>query len=410
MEDVWQPEALRNRRLEQLQATMNDYVEKNTVQIEGNLPVFFGHVAATLDRTFPDLDDRSYDDFIDGITFTLLNVTREAPTVEFLEKTLRHAMGNKRRRRGRATLDVVVALKLIDTGNYVMAIDYLMRYRNYDGRVNAAIAYSHYALSQGTAREQGLRPNDRELHAREEMLNLARSCAPLDRLGVFDRKDARLNRIFWFMLDLAFTWFPGEPEFYHIGIVRAKHEGDIERRRHLLDLATERFSDNKYFLVEAFNTSIEQRNGSGAAAIVKQMMQQYPEDHEPIYFGLKLAILGSQPGSYANFRKLAILKQFPQRLLLLLDAALEVMCNRKAEAQLCFPEVKKASSGQGHYVMALEYILRDFVEGDEDRTKRARSAFFASVDQYCMLALKIGEARAAFGLQSDNPGIPSEKT
>ena len=158
MEDVWQPEALRNRRLEQLQATMNDYVEKNTVQIEGNLPVFFGHVAATLDRTFPDLDDRSYDDFIDGITFTLLNVTREAPTVEFLEKTLRHAMGNKRRRRGRATLDVVVALKLIDTGNYVMAIDYLMRYRNYDGRVNAAIAYCHYVLSQGTAREQGLRP------------------------------------------------------------------------------------------------------------------------------------------------------------------------------------------------------------------------------------------------------------
>jgi len=42
--------------------------------------------------------------------------------------------------------------------------------------------------------------------------------------------------------------------------------------------------------------------------------------------------------------------------------------------------------------MALEYILRDFVEGDEDRTKRARSAFFASIDRYCMLALKIGEA------------------
>ena len=392
MEDVWQPEALRNRRLEQLQATMNDYVEKNTAQIEGNLPVFFGHVAATLDRTFPGLDDRSYDDFIDGITFTLLNATREAPTGEFLEKTLRHAMGNKRRRRGRATLDVVVALKLIDTGNYHQAIDYLVRYRNYDGRVNAAIAYCHYVLSQGGGREQGLRPNDRELHAREEMLNLARSRAPLDRLGIFDRKDARLNQIFWFMLDLAFTWFPGEPEFYHTGIVRARHEGDVERRRHLLDLATERFPDNKYFLVEAFNANIEQRNGGGAAAIVKQMMQQYPEDHEPIYFGLKLAILGSQPGSYASFRKLAILKQFPRHLLLLLDAVLEVMCNHKNEAYLCFLEAKKASSGREHYITALEYVLRDFVEGDEDRAKRARTAFFTSVDQYCMHALRIGEA------------------
>lgn len=83
MEEAWQPEALRNRRLEQLRATMDDYIAKNTGLVEGNLPVFFGHVAATLDKTFPDLDDRTYDDFIDATAFTLLNVTREAPTTEF---------------------------------------------------------------------------------------------------------------------------------------------------------------------------------------------------------------------------------------------------------------------------------------------------------------------------------------
>jgi hypothetical protein len=391
MEDAWQPEALRNRRLEQLRTTMNDYIEKNIDQVEGNLPVFFGHVAATLDRTFPGLDDGSYDDFIDAVTFTLLNTTRAVPTAELFEKILRHAMGNKRRRKGRATLDVAAGLKLIDTGNYYQAIEYLARYRNYDGRVNAAIAYSYYALSLATSGKPGLRPNDMELHAREEMLNISRSRAPLNRLRVFDRRDARLNLIFRFMLDLAFTWFPSEPEFYHIGIVRARHEGDIERRRHLLDRATERFPDNKHFLAEAFNAYVEQRNGSSAAAVVKQMMQQYPEDHEPIYFGLKLAILGSQPGSYASFRKLALLKQFPRHLLLMLDAVLEVMCNHKTESYLCFEEAKKASSGWDYYVTILEYILRDFIEGDADRAKRARSAFFTSVDQYCTHILKIGK-------------------
>ncbi len=391
MGDAWQPEALRNKRLEQLRATMDDYIVKHTDQVEGNLPVFFGHVAATLDKTFPDLEDSVYDDFIDATTFTLLNATHEAPTVEFLEKTLRHAIGNKRRRKGRATLDVIVALKLIDTGNYYQAIEYLTRYKNYDGRINTAIAYSYYALSLATNRKQGIRPDDLELRAREEMLNFSRIRAPLNRLGIFDRKDTRLNSIFWFMLDLAFTWFPSEPEFYRIGISWTKHEGNAERRQHLLAHATERFSNNRYFLTEAFNTRVELRNGSGAAAIVKQMMQQYPDDHEPLYFGMKLAILGGQPKSYASFRKLAILKEFPRHLLLILDTVLEVMCNHKTESYLCFEEAKKASPVRDYYIAALEYILRDFIEGDEDRAKRARSAFFTSVDQYSMQILKIRE-------------------
>ena len=390
MEETWQPEALRNRRLEQLRATMDDYIVKNIEQVEANLPIFFGHVAATLDRTFPDLDDRTYDDFIDATTFTLLNAMREAPTGESLEKILRHAMGNKRRRKGRATLDVIVGLRLIDTGNYLQAIEYLARYRAYDGRIAAAIAYSYYALSLAS-RKQSLRPDDLELHAREEMMNLSRTRAPLNRLGIFDRKDNRLNAIFWFMLDLAFTWFPSDPEFYRIGISRARYEGDTERRQHLLARATERFSDNRFFLTEAFNTRVEMRNGSGAAAIVKQMMQQYPDDHEPLYFGMKLAILGAQPRSYASFRKLAILKEFPRHLLLMLDAVLEVMCNRKTESYLCFEEAKKAAPGRDYYIAALEYILRDFIEGDEDRARRARIAFFTSVDQYSMQYLKIRE-------------------
>jgi len=389
MEGAWQPEALRTRRLEQLRATMDDYIEKNIAQVEGNLPVFFGHVATTLDRTFPDLDDRSYDDFIDATTLTLLNATREIPTPEFLEKILRHAMGNKRRRKGRATLDVIVGLKLIDSGNYYQAIEYLTPHKGYDGRINAAIAYCYYALSLAKNQKSRVRPDDLELHAREEILNISRVRAPLNRLGLFNRKDSRLNTIFWFMLDLAFGWFPSEPEFYRMGITKTKDDGEIERRNLLLTHATERFSDDRFFLAEAFNTHVELRNGSGAAAVVKQMMQQYPDDLEPLYYGMKLAILGAQSRSYASFRKLAILKEFPRYLLLALDTVFEVMCNHKSESYFCFEEAKKASPGRDYYIMTLEYILRDFIEGDEERAKRARSTLFTSVDQYCMQVLKI---------------------
>jgi len=300
-------------------------------------------------------------------------------------------MGNKRRRKGRATLDVIVALRLIDSGNYYQAIEYLMPHRSYDGRTNAAVAYCYYALSLAKNQKSRLRPDDLELHAREEMLNVSRVRAPLNRLALFNRKDNRLNTIFWFMLDLAFTWFPSEPEFYRMGITKTKDDGDIERRNHLLAHATERFSDDRFFLAEAFNTRVELRNGSGAAAVVKQMMQQFPNDLEPLYYGMKLAILGSQPKSYANFRKLAILKEFPRHLLLMLDAVFEVMCNHKMESYVCFEEAKKASPGREYYIMALDYILHDFIEGDEERAKRARSTFFTSVDQYCMRVLKFRE-------------------
>lgn len=104
---------------------------------------------------------------------------------------------------------------------------------------------------------------------------------------------------------------------------------------------------------------------------------------------MKLAIFGAQPKSYATFRKLALLKEFPRSLLLMLDTVFEVMSNRKTESYICFEEAKKVAPGREYYTTALEYILRDFIEGDEERARHARSAFFMSVDQYCVQALKI---------------------
>ena len=393
MEGIWRSKVPGNRRLEQLQATMNSYIEKNIARVEANLPVFFGHVTATLDKTFPNLDDRAYDDFIDAITGTVINATREAPTAEYFEKILRHAMRGKRRKRERTTLDVIVALRLLDAGNYHLATDYLMRHRNYDGRINAAIAYCYHIQSRAVNGEQGAQSSDMEIRAREEMLYLARSRPPLTRLGVFDRNGTRLHQIIWSMFDLALTWFPSESGLYRIGILQTKHENDLEHRQRLLGHAIKQFPDNKFFLAEAFDTCIELRKGSEAAAIVKQMLQQYPNDHDTLYFGLKLAILGAQPEPYANFRKLAIIKGFPKCPLLLLDTVLEIMCNHKAASYLCFEEAKKIASARDYYITALDYILRDYIDGGEGREIRAKSAFITSVDRYCMRVLKIGEDR-----------------
>ncbi len=395
MATAWQPEAIQNRRLEQLKASMNDYIDKSIDTIETNLPIFFGHVAAALDKSFPSLPDRTYDEFIDAVTLKLLNTTRQQPDVEFLEKVLRHAMGNKRRRQGRATLDIIAGLKLVNSGNYGQGLEYLLKYRNLDARINTAIAYSFYR--QGHQRmlvnqpAKAMRPRDMELHAREEMIALVRANPPINRLKIFNYNDSHLDKIFWFMHERALEWFPSEPAFLRLGIRKARLDGDLQRRKYLITLATERFHDDKQFLTEAFTFEIEQRNGTGAAAIVKQMMQQYPDDREPIYFGMKLAIFGAQPSSYYSFRKLAILKEFPERLLLLLDTAFELMCGRQSEAVLCYEEAKKAFGRRNHFMTALDYVFRDTLDDDAERAKRARGSLITSIDHFCMQALGINQ-------------------
>jgi hypothetical protein len=393
MGDEWQPDAILNRKLDQLKESMFDYIEKNIEKIDSSLPVFFGHVAATLDKSFPMISDALYDEFIDAITYKILNTTPNAPGAEYMEKVLRHAMGNKRRRGGRATLDIIAGLKLISSGNYTGATEYLVKYRNFDTAINTAIAYCYYRLSlqRGTSGQgqKVMRPNDMELRAREEMLALARAPPPVNRLKSLDIKESQLTLMFWFMMDLASEWFPSEPQFLMIALKKARRDGDIERRRRFIAIATEHFHDNRHFLMESYAFYIEQRNGSGAASIVKQMMQQFPDDRIPIYFGMKLAIIASQPDSYSSFRKLAILKEYPGYLLQMLDVTFQAMANRNNEAFICFEEVKAGSGKRNHYISALEYILRDALEGDEERAKRAKNTLFNSIDQYCMQVLGI---------------------
>jgi hypothetical protein len=86
---TWQPEAPGSGRPEHLQATTNECIEKKIDRVEGNLPVFCGHVAATLDRISPGQDDRSYGDSVDAVTLTLLNTMHET----LRQSTLKRSSG-----------------------------------------------------------------------------------------------------------------------------------------------------------------------------------------------------------------------------------------------------------------------------------------------------------------------------
>ena len=52
--------------------------------------------------------------------------------------------------------------------------------------------------------------------------------------------------------------------------------------------------------------------------------------------------------------------------------------DHKAGSYLCFEEEKEGSPGKGQSITALKYVLRDRIEGDENRPEWAKTAFFAS--------------------------------
>jgi hypothetical protein len=144
-----------------------------------------------------------------------------------------------------------------------------------------------------------------------------------------------------------------------------------------------------FFLRELYKLKLENRDAGGVAGVVKQMTQQYPDDIEPIYYGLKLSIITSRMDTYFRFRKLAVTKSIPAQALLLLDYSFELMSGKQAEAAACMDEIKKRFGPQHFFVTLLEYVAHDFQSDDTKKVKRAKKAVFDAIDQYCIKLLKI---------------------
>ncbi|MEM2124215.1 MAG: hypothetical protein QXL43_02630 [Methanolinea sp.] len=392
----WVPDALVEQKLAQAKREMMEYIEKNSEKIDSNLPVFFGHVVSMLENNFPDIPDQVYDRFIDDVTVKVLEESKRSTDVEYIEKLFRNATRVKRKYTGRALFDIVLGLKLIDIGKYKDAIDILMKYRTVDAIVCTAIAFCYYELSAlelpPDQRPDKSTTSSMALSAREQMIELARLKPPVNRLR-FPQviQELRVNKIFWFMIKLAIDWFPDQPDYLKIGLEKAKKDQNKEMRGELLKIAAERYYSDMFFLRDLYHFKREARDAAGATAVVRQMMQQHPDELEPLYYGLQLSIMSSQETAYQKFRSTAISKKMPAHVILLLDLAFLLISGRRSDAEAMFEEMEKKLPALGYYLAALEYIIKDIFSEDEKRSKAAKKAFLDSIDQYCLKLIGMKE-------------------
>jgi hypothetical protein len=193
------------------------------------------------------------------------------------------------------------------------------------------------------------------------------------------------------MLKQAIEWFPEERQLLRIGIDKASKDGRRDVREELLAIAIERFYDDMYFLRELYKLKLENRDAGGVAGVIKQMTQQYPDELEPVYYGLKLAIITTRDEVYYRFRKMAINKNIPQHALVLLDFGFEMMSGKHFEAHACLEEIKGTFGPHHYYVVLLEYVAHDFLSDDEKKVKQAKKAMIDSIDNYCLTILKVKE-------------------
>lgn len=395
MDEECQPDAIVRVKLNQMKKDFFDYIEKNSEKIDSNVPVFYGHVVTTLEKSLPHISDDLYDRFIDNITLRVLETSKLSSDISYVEKLFDYAERNKRKKTGQALYDIVVGIKMINSGKYPEAIEQLKKYRSIDAMIGAAIAYCYFIRAKpiggsGIPEDPHRGPSQKELAAREMMIELVRIKPPVNRLkemGIGD--DPVINKIFWFMLKQAIEWFPQDREYLRIGIEKASTDGRRDVREELLGIAIERFFDDMYFLRELYKLKLESRDAGGVAGIIKQMTQQYPDELEPIYYGLKLAIITSREEVYYKFRKMAINKNIPQRALVLLDFGFEMMSGKHYEAHACLDEIKMTFGPHHYYIILLEFVAHDFLSDDEKKVKQAKRALIDSIDRYCLKLLKI---------------------
>jgi hypothetical protein len=290
-------DAIVYEKLNLLKKDFFGYIRSNSEKVDSNLPVFYGHVISALENSFPDIPDESFDEFIDHITFEVLDASKNSSDFEYFRKVIHNALRFKKKKDAETGVNIVVGLKLLKVGDYPHAIDYLKNYRNLDAKVGTAVAYCYYSLSLREFRTddesaKNQRPGEMELLARETLLNLAHTSTPINRLKQLELEDPSfLEKFFWQMIFLGLEWFPSERWFLEIGLENAALAHDTEMRKRLLDISSERFYNDFHFLRVMYYYYLDNRDASGAAGVLNHLIKQYPDDLEPIYLGLRFSLL-----------------------------------------------------------------------------------------------------------------------
>jgi hypothetical protein len=372
------------------------YIETNTAKVDANLPVFFGYVVSALENSFPDIADESYDDFIDSITFKVLDVSTSVNDFEYVKKVILNALRLKKRKDADMGINIVVGLKLLKIGDFAHALEYLRNYWNLDIMLGAAVAHCYYTLSRREFTEQErakkTRPGEMELLAREKMLELSRKKPPLHKLPQLELEDtAFLDKIFWQMIFLSLEWFPSEAWFVTVGLEKAKISNNIEMKKRLLEIGSEQFYNDINFLREMYYFKLDSKDAGGAAGVVNQLIKQYPDNLEPVFLGLKLSLLTTKKITYHSFRKLALTKGMPPHTIELFDFAFDLLNKDNKEALGHLSDIEKNFPWLEYYVITLRYLAKDFFSDDETRQKMAKKALLDSIEKYCVEVLRTKE-------------------
>ena len=263
-----------------LKKDFTGYIERNTEKVDANLPVFFGHVISALDNSFPDILDETYDEFIDHITFEVLNASRNSSDFTYVNKVIQNALRFKRSKDAETGINIIVGLKLVKAGDYAHAIDFLKNTGTWMQRLAPPLRYCYYSLSLREFKRtddsvESQRPGEMELFARETMLSLARTPRTVNRAKQLELDDPSfLEKIFWQMIFLGLEWFPSERWFIEAGLENAALIRDTDMRKRLLDISSERFYNDIHFLRVMFYYYLDSRDAGGAAGVLNHLIRQ----------------------------------------------------------------------------------------------------------------------------------------
>jgi len=388
-------DAIAYEKLNLLKKDFLGYIKSNTEKVDANLPVFYGHVISALENSFPDISDESYDEFIDLITFEVLDASKNSGESDYIRKVVSNALRFKKKKDAETGINIVVGLKLLKVGDFSQAIEYLKNYRNLDAKVGTAVAYCYYVLSlrdfrSGDESAKSQRPGEMELLARETLLTLAHESTPVNKLKQLELEDPSfLEKFFWQMIFLGLEWFPSERWFIELGLENASLLHDTDMRKRLLDISSERFYNDFHFLRVMYYYYLDNRDASGAAGVLNHLIRQYPDDLEPIYLGLRFSLLTKKKITYHSFRKLANQKGMPLDTIALFDVAYDLLNGDKADALSRITDFEKEFPYLQYYATTIRYIAGDCFSGEDGMlVKKARKAFLDSIDQYCTEELK----------------------
>jgi hypothetical protein len=396
MEEMVVSDAIQQERLKQLKERFFVYISKNTESIDTSLPVFFGHIESALDRAFPRLSDPEYNRFFDEIACQIFRRSHHIDEGLYNER-LGVALSRMKRGGGRGALDLVSGLHRISRENYLNAVELLKKYQYYDPLVGFALAFCYMMIDSRRPRiespgEPDSRPSEMALNAREQLMELSHHRPRLIFHPVLNEEERiLLDGIFWQVYAQARQWFPHERWFITIALAKAEAERDTARHDALLKEAMEYFPEDIAFMRSAFSDALSKGSIESAALILQTMIKVLPDDAEPIYYGLKLALITKKTQIFYRFKKLGIIRGLPAYLLLILDYAYEVIqMNRDGAAEkrelflTHYPRL-------GYIIESLQYLEDDAFSGVPSRQKKSQKALLSIIDRFAMMVLKVGE-------------------